>query len=177
MKEDFSFQYIGEMPDFHELISAVDEVSDSDWLEYVERKMTKGIASISADTIPLIYDSKQKLNAYLKHYNYEIFRKHIESVSSMVYGFNGCSDVQQALITRLGPNSHIKRHMDRGPLTSKTHRVHVPILTNEKCIFSVGDEKRNIKAGEVWIIDNVGKYHSVSNNGDTYRIHLIIDIK
>jgi quercetin dioxygenase-like cupin family protein len=69
----------------------------------------------------------------------------------------------------------IPRHRDKGPLTAKTHRIHVPVITNSGCIFSVGDESKNLKAGQIWIIDNVNRYHSVENNGDSDRVHLIID--
>jgi hypothetical protein len=46
---------------------------------------------------------------------------------------------------------------------------------NTKCIFSVGDESKNLDAGQIWIIDNVNRYHSVENKGETDRVHLIID--
>jgi hypothetical protein len=51
----------------------------------------------------------------------------------------------------------------------------VPVITNTECIFSVGDESRNLDAGQIWIIDNVNRYHSVENKGNNDRVHLIID--
>jgi hypothetical protein len=39
----------------------------------------------------------------------------------------------------------------------------------------VGDESRNLKVGEIWIIDNTDMYHSVENKGKEDRVHLIID--
>ncbi len=83
--------------------------------------------------------------------------------------------VQQAMLTRLRAGTVIPRHRDRGPLTAKTHRIHVPVITNTECIFKVGDESMNLDAGEIWVIDNVNRYHSVKNLGNTDRIHLIID--
>ena len=47
--------------------------------------------------------------------------------------------------------------------------------TNEECFFTVGDDKRNLKLGEIWEINNDKKTHGVSNNGDEDRIHLIVD--
>jgi hypothetical protein len=48
-------------------------------------------------------------------------------------------------------------------------------VTNEKCIFEVDNEEINMKMGEIWEIDNFNKEHSVVNNGDMDRIHLIVD--
>jgi hypothetical protein len=39
----------------------------------------------------------------------------------------------------------------------------------------VGEDKRNLKLGEIWEINNDKKEHSVDNLGETDRIHLIVD--
>ena len=83
--------------------------------------------------------------------------------------------VQQAMLTKLNANTVIPRHKDVGPLTVKTHRIHVPVITNTQCIFTVDTESKNLEAGDIWIIDNVGRYHSVENKGQQDRVHLIID--
>ena len=57
---------------------------------------------------------------------------------------------------------------------SYTHRVHIPLQTNDKVTFTVGGEDRVMQCGEVIEIDNL-KEHRVVNNGDTDRIHLVID--
>jgi hypothetical protein len=79
------------------------------------------------------------------------------------------------MLTRLRAGAVIPRHKDEGPLTAKTHRIHVPVTTNTGCIFSVGEESKNLGVGQIWVIDNVNRYHSVENAGDTDRVHLIID--
>jgi hypothetical protein len=63
-----------------------------------------------------------------------------------------------------------------GPITAKSHRVHLAVKTNELCLFSVAEESMNIPAGQAWAIDNTNKYHSVINGGTTDRIHLIVDL-
>ena len=54
-------------------------------------------------------------------------------------------------------------------------RGHVAIQTNENCFFTVGDEKKNLRLGELWEINNDKKKHSVDNFGNNDRIHLIVD--
>ena len=54
------------------------------------------------------------------------------------------------------------------------HRVHIPIITNNSVVFTIGGEDRHLKQGELIEIDNVER-HSVVNNGDTDRVHILID--
>jgi len=44
-------------------------------------------------------------------------------------------------------------------------------------IFTVGGESKNLEEGYIWEIKNTEKIHSVINNGQIDRIHLIIDWK
>jgi len=52
--------------------------------------------------------------------------------------------------------------------------VHIPITTNDKVVFTVDGEKKNMQVGEFWEIDN-SQDHSVENQGNEDRIHLIVD--
>jgi hypothetical protein len=42
-------------------------------------------------------------------------------------------------------------------------------------LFTVGNDRRNLKLGELWEINNDKQNHSVDNFGDEDRIHLIVD--
>jgi len=101
--------------------------------------------------------------------------KYVDEVSCIVGEIFGNVMVRQSMLTRLKAGDEIKRHKDKGPITATSHRVHLSIITNDLCIFSVGDESVNMTPGSIWAIDNVDKYHSVSNGGETDRIHIIID--
>lgn len=175
MKENEAFLFLGKMPLFHELLNEVLLLTDEQWTEYEDRKKTRGAASAKTDTIPLIYDLKHRINSKILHKNYEKFSKYIDQISILAIQHFGKIEPQQAMLTRLTSGSVIPRHRDEGPLTAKTHRIHVPIVTNSECIFSVGSEFKNLKAGEVWVVDNVNKYHGVENKGTVDRIHLIVD--
>jgi hypothetical protein len=175
MKENDAFLFIGDMPFFDELLNDVLSLTQKDWSEYKERKKAGGAAAENTDTIPLIYDLKHRLNSRIMHKNYEIFSKYIDEVVLSAKQHIGEVHVRQAMLTKLKFNTTIPKHKDKGPLTAKTHRIHVPVVTNASCIFSVGDESKNLEAGQIWIIDNVDRYHSVVNNGTQDRVHLIID--
>lgn len=175
MKENNSFLFIGEMPSFGELLDDVLSLTQKDWLEYKKRKAAGGAAAENTDTIPLVYDLKHRINSEILHKDYERFSRHVDEVAMVVMKKIGEVKVQQAMLTNLRAGTIIPKHKDKGPLTAKTHRIHVPVITNNECIFSVGEESKNLKAGQIWVIDNVGRYHSVENNGTHDRVHLIID--
>ena len=56
----------------------------------------------------------------------------------------------------------------------KCHRIHVPIITNDEVVFSVGGEELNMREGEMWEINNA-TLHAVENRSEQDRIHLIVD--
>ena len=175
MKENEAFLYVGEMLLFDGLLKNVLSITQEDWLGYRKRKAAGGAAAENTDTIPLMYDLKHRLNSGILHENYERFSTYIDEVVFFTRQHIGEVKVQQAMLTRLKADTVIPRHRDRGPLTAKTHRIHVPVITNTECIFSVGDESKNLPAGQIWVIDNVNRYHSVENRGKNDRVHLIID--
>jgi quercetin dioxygenase-like cupin family protein len=175
MKENDSFLFIGKMPSFKELLDDVLSLTQKDWLDYKQRKSAGGAAAENTDTIPLVYDLKHRIDSRILHKDYERFSTYIDEAIMVVTEKIGEVKVQQAMLTNLRAGIVIPRHRDKGPLTAKTHRIHVPVTTNSECIFSVGEEYRNLEAGDIWIIDNVNRYHSVENNGDSDRVHLIID--
>jgi hypothetical protein len=55
-----------------------------------------------------------------------------------------------------------------------THRVHVPLATNEHCFFAEEDSVFSMRVGEVWIL-NAANIHSVAALSSEDRIHLILD--
>jgi len=170
-----AFLFLGYMPSFDDLLKEVLSLTQEDWSKYKDRKKTGGAASYNSDTIPLMYDLKHRLNSGILHENYERFSAYTNEVVLFARQHIGEVKVQQAMLTRLKAHTVIPRHRDKGQLTAKTHRIHIPVITNPFCIFSVGEESLNLEAGQIWIIDNTNRYHSVENNGDKDRVHLIVD--
>ncbi|WP_316805487.1 aspartyl/asparaginyl beta-hydroxylase domain-containing protein [Pedobacter nototheniae] len=75
----------------------------------------------------------------------------------------------------LHPGSEIKPHRDMGcGYKYGTFRLHVPIITNDLVIFNVGENSLKLLPGACWYID-FNETHSIRNNGNTVRVHLVID--
>jgi hypothetical protein len=53
-------------------------------------------------------------------------------------------------------------------------RLHFPVFTNDAVEFFVEEELVRMREGECWYI-NANLMHSVTNNGSSDRIHLVID--
>lgn len=78
-------------------------------------------------------------------------------------------------LLRLKSGGNIKPHRDyRSGYEDDFFRLHIPILTNSKVNFTLDGQRLNMQPGECWYT-NVNYVHSVSNDGATDRVHLVID--
>jgi hypothetical protein len=80
----------------------------------------------------------------------------------------------RANLTQLLPGATIADHRDMNFSFTHSHRVHVPIITNDQVRITVGGETLSIPEGEIYEINN-RRVHSVCNTGDEPRVHLILD--
>jgi hypothetical protein len=80
----------------------------------------------------------------------------------------------RANFVRLMPGEAIVEHRDMNFSLAHAHRIHVPIITNDQVWFTVGGEVLNIPEGEIYEINN-RRSHSVRNEGDQPRVHLVLD--
>ena len=97
-----------------------------------------------------------------------------------------CKYFQQVLTTfycpfssvrllRLAAGAYIKPHRDfQSGYEDDFFRLHVPILTNAEVNFTLDGQRLLMQPGECWYT-NVNYIHSVSNEGSTDRVHLVID--
>ena len=80
----------------------------------------------------------------------------------------------RANLVRLNPGGEITQHQDKNFSLAHSHRVHIPIVTNAGVKFTVGSETINMREGEIIEINN-RRIHSVRNDGEAGRVHLILD--
>ncbi|TMW67125.1 hypothetical protein Poli38472_012241 [Pythium oligandrum] len=87
--------------------------------------------------------------------------------------------VVRCLFARMPGETLIPPHHDNGPWVSKTHRMHVPILTYADVEFKSGGlvdsmTRYAFNEGTIVELNNAAK-HSVWNPSKRHRIHLIFD--
>lgn len=122
--------------------------------------------------------------------NYEDFKKDIQEIKQydldaalekstriiikkLEHQFNGISGL--VTYARLPAGKNIGTHADAGYYLCAVHRLHIPIFTNNKCIFKLGSTDFHMEEGYLYEINNQLS-HSVENHSSQDRIHLIIDI-
>lgn len=95
-------------------------------------------------------------------------------VEEVMKQFPGYVKVRGELATLL-PNVKIKLHYDDRWFHEHCRRIHVPIITNDKCQQIFEDRIYHLDYSKIYEINNRG-LHSAANYGDAPRVHLIIDI-
>lgn len=149
------------------------EYTKEDWDSYDYRQKTFNVHK-QTKTIPLIWD--EKLKAKPKIYNESTkFKKELHIINTLLTNKIGPGDLATAMLINLPAKKQISRHIDSAKFFKAIHRIHIPIVTAPECVFEINGEIKNIKEGEVVEIDNDNKYHSVQNNSDIDRIHLLVD--
>lgn len=89
------------------------------------------------------------------------------------YGYaNG--EFPRVMFARMAPGGEIKPHRDANAAAKWPHKIHVPLLTNDKVTFYVEGTGYHLPEGEAAEVNNMG-VHAVKNDGDTDRIHLIFE--
>jgi len=80
----------------------------------------------------------------------------------------------RVMFARMAPGGVIQPHIDANPAAKWPHKIHVPLVTNHKVGFRIGDTIHHFPVGEAVEVNNLGP-HAVRNDGDSDRIHLIFE--
>jgi len=169
-KPQLPFVFHGTYEFMDSLLADVAKLDEEEWRRYKYRQQNI-VGHKQTQTVPLLFDQHKKYRP-IKHRNYDLFSNHLTQLSQVV----GAS-VKRANLVKLLPQSEITPHYDKGDFLSSTKRLHLPVVTNEGCVFSVGGETKHLPIGEIWEINNTGMLHGVVNAGDSARIHLIFDVR
>ena len=168
-----NFNYIGKIK-INNIKNIVNSFNNKLWNNFSFRQKTFEVHK-ETKTIPLIFDTDFRLKDPTYLNEYEIFKNEFKLLKNKLTKIYGKGFIIRAILVMLKSNSKIDRHIDNSESLSVCHRVHIPIITNKNVLFEIDNEIKNLKEGEMWEINNSEKFHSVVNNSDTDRIHLIVD--
>lgn len=87
--------------------------------------------------------------------------------------FPDCAPMRVQL-AELPAGQVIPPHRD-GSMLALIHRLHVPLVTNPGVKFFVRGRPFELKVGRLYDLNNVAP-HSVRNDGDATRVHLMVDM-
>ncbi len=91
-------------------------------------------------------------------------------ISEVLAGFR-CNLFSVRLL-KLGPGASVREHRDF--FQDDEIRVHIPIVSGPGVGFYLDGEQVVMGEGECWYM-NFNRPHRVENNGDSDRIHLVVD--
>ncbi len=80
----------------------------------------------------------------------------------------------RVMLARMGAGGEIKPHRDANAAAKWPHKIHVPLLTNDRVTFFVDGVGYHLPEGEAAEVNNMG-VHAVKNDGNADRIHLIFE--
>ena len=157
----------------------IDNLSVYEWNEWPYRQNKYEKEHKNTQTYPLVWSDDDNLID-----NTEIFviKKNIKSevweyitpiLDYLCKKYNGI--VIKCMFVKLHKKSFVLEHKDYGFSLTESHRIHIPIKTNKNVMFYISNVPYNFEEGYAYEINNQ-KLHSVKNNSNFDRIHLIIDI-
>ncbi len=90
------------------------------------------------------------------------------------YGF-AQPTFSKAMLARLQAGQAIDLHSDGAGSNLRTHKIHVPLITNPGALYMCGEQGFHLAEGRAWEVNNI-RPHGGMNSGDEDRIHLIFEV-
>ena len=81
----------------------------------------------------------------------------------------------RALLARLPAGASIPVHVDHGDYFTRSLRIHVAVETNDRVWMLADGRAYQMKAGEVWSINNLAEHGVANAHPSLSRTHLIAD--
>jgi len=81
----------------------------------------------------------------------------------------------KVMLAKLAAGEAIDRHTDGAGANLFTHKIHIPLQTNENVLFMVQDQTFHLQEGHAYEVNNIVP-HAAENRSATDRIHLIFEV-
>ena len=103
------------------------------------------------------------------------FLDEIISDAKNFYGYENLK-LTSVVFTELRRGGIIPEHSDTGKMLTTHHRIHIPLVSDPAVKFTLDHKDYYLEPGHGYEINNQ-LLHEVKNEGNTARIHMIIDLK
>ena len=180
---DKNYDVIGKLHSIDELRKLVEteDFSRSTIRETTIIEEGRENAQRETNIIPGVYDMFEEIPGVCNNDmmdRYEPFVDEIVEVLKKRYNYKSVF-IKSFCLIRLAAGNKIYPHRDDEAIELNAYydfckRIHVPVITNKDVVFTIGGESKHLEYGDIIEIDNL-KEHSVVNNGNTDRVHLLID--
>ena len=174
-----NYRYIGDF-DTDSIVTKLKDITQEDWEDFNFRADQEKVHRQTL-TIPLFYyfyagTDQERLITTDEKWSI-LFTDELNTLKDIGANAYPKGGLIRCLLVKLEAGGRIPLHIDTwiNPSANSIHRVHIPVITNDDVIFSVGGELKNMKKGECWEINNLEEKHGVNNYSSTDRVHLIFD--
>lgn len=170
-----NFKIFGKV-DITKILEQYKNISESDWDKFTWRQEANPMHGASK-TLAIIYDQdfRHFNNTRQEFYEKLNFGEIIEPITKILEDEYGPGYIVRAVLVNLPSGKSIKPHVDIGGSYNLSHRIHIPLLCEEKSVeYVVENESRYFEIGEMFELNNM-RNHSVYNRGNIDRINLLFD--
>jgi len=180
-----SFKRIGDA-DIDPIKDLVLQLTAEHW-EGSDTRQKRYEAHKDTQSIPLVYDEDFRHMNPTVHPAHNLFAPVLRQLFAQIAEFYETSaeiyakfggPVQgyfnRVNLVKLRAGGEITEHRDMNFSLAHSHRIHVPIVSNDQVTFNVGQDSAVMREGEIIEINN-RRLHSVANGGSEDRVHLILD--
>jgi hypothetical protein len=81
----------------------------------------------------------------------------------------------KVMLARLAARGVVDKHSDGPGSNLYTHKIHIPIQTNDQAWIDVGGRRFHLHPGHAYELNNLAP-HGAENAGASDRIHLILEV-
>lgn len=156
--------------DVSELQQEVAKLTDKEWLDWDLRQNKYKVHS-ATQSYPF-YFSLYGEPAQTYNLDTKLWKLIKPIISRLEEWYNRRAEV--IVLVKLLPFEGITPHNDGGWFT-KTHRLHIPIITDPRILFRLNGKEYHMECGYAYEMNNIA-LHGVSNPTNIGRVHLMVDI-
>ena len=164
----------------------VEKLSEESW--YQDTTDARGIPrDEGCQVIYLVHDDQLRHDQPLRRPALEVFEKPIRPVLAIAADFFDGSPEGQALAQKHGVGYFVRARLlrilhaamldsaaDTSYSETHAHRLHVPLISNNRVEFTVGEETLCLPAGEIYEINNV-RARRIANASAKPCVHLVLE--
>lgn len=154
--------------------------------QYEQRQNYPGGAHADTEMIPLrapwpltpksVFESLEAADyAFLRESDAFTYLIDVGLPAEIAWYLGRSCTIARAMIVKLRPGGRIAPHIDQGKFADATERFHLPLMTNAYAWLDVDGQTEHLRADELYYF-NKHKLHSGGNDGETARVHLIVDV-
>ena len=175
MKFDKNYRVIAELPSglISNAITALDEIQWDDAL------YNRNETPLKAGRL-LELDCKISSKFREQHGYSDLEIELLRSCDALIHWIKSINEFKDYSVARgefatLMPNSKLGWHIDPRMFHTMSNRLHIPLVTNERCNQLWVDQTLHMEVGYLYELNN-GVLHSAENFGIVSRCHLILDV-